>query len=99
MELTNARILIISLVVGVIIAAASGIPVRQNPVVSFAGADYGIGFPIAWSIQYCGVLGCGSWTSYPTLFIIDVILWFVFAAIIMFAARYAKSRKRRKTRA
>lgn len=95
MKLTNARILLISLIAGLVIATASGIPVRwlwSSP----GGSAYGIGFPMAYRFKYCGGYAPCYWTNlYSIIFAEDALIWLVIAAIVMFIAKHAVAKEKR----
>lgn len=95
MKLATTRILLVSLIVGIVITAVSGILVR---LINSPGLVHGVGIPMAYRIQVCEgkPLVCAPWTPFSTITVmIDVVFWFVFAAIILFAIKYVKCRKKR----
>jgi hypothetical protein len=95
MELTNSKLLFCSLIIGLALAVASGVPVRwiwSSP----GGSAYGIGFPIVYQFQYCGGYAPCYWAQFYKIgFLEDVLLWFIISSAILAIARKLKHRKRR----
>ncbi len=95
MRLTSTRIVLISLFVGLAVAAASGIPVRwiwSSP----GGSAYGIGFPMVYRFRYCGGYAPCYWAKfYIITFIEDAIIWFAIAIVILFTAKYVIVNKKK----
>jgi len=90
MRITNPIILVLSLIVAVIVTAATGIPVRwiwSSP----GGSAYGIGFPVVYQWRYCGGYAPCYWDTFYYLgFIEDLAVWFIVAAVVVFALRKGK---------
>lgn len=95
MKLTNSKLLFCSLIIGLALAAVSGVPVRwiwSSP----GGSAYGIGFPIVYQFQYCGGYAPCYWAQFYKIgFLEDVLVWFVISSAILAITRKLTTRKSR----
>lgn len=96
MKLSLLKIIFVSIVIGIAIALLLSIPVRwlwSSP----GGSAYGIGFPLAYRVQYCGGYGPCYWANFTTWTYLaaDLLLWIVVVAVALSAIGYYKTRKRK----
>lgn len=105
MKLTGSRILIASLILGIVITLATGLLFNhQIGGISSCGSNIGCeiasvayntyGYPMAWLN-----VGVGSASQVrmfqPTAFVLDAAFWFIISAVILFAIRRAKTKPRK----
>lgn len=82
MKLNKLKILVISLIASAVLTVVSGIPrfLWSSP----GGSAYGSGFPLSYSIQYCGGYATCYWTTFSTIsFLEDFFIYFVIALAIL----------------
>ncbi len=94
----KSRLIVISIICGVIITIISGFPLKLQSTAP-GGSIYGAGFPVIWHIKISAGEGPNPIRAYylNLMLIEDIIFWSALAAVILFAANYiTTSRKGKK---
>ena len=85
MKLTNARILLASITLGLIITFITKL--FNNTPSNFVGATW-YGYPLPWIIKMVVAPQYNPWKLQPVNFMINVVFWFVISGIILLIGRY-----------
>ncbi len=95
MKIGSPMVLVLSVIGGLLITLLTGL-INSTPY-PLVGATW-YGYPASWNIYMVVGPQYNPWSFQAASFVIDVVVWFVIVAIVLFAIKYGRSKVKRRNK-